>query len=213
MDFRVDPKPVSVYLAGSFSRKTELAGYRAQFEQVGLKVVSRWLDEPVEDMAHIDTVPADYSRITAIVDVDDLDDAAVLVLFSNGTGSFNKGGGRFVEMGYMMAQGKKCITVGEPETVFQFHPDHVCVPTVESAVNTILTWDMQRTLRHLNEQARQAIIGKELREASEQAQAKSRQGVATMTPAPVTFKVSTFKPLSAEDITRQLDFFDISGRG
>jgi nucleoside 2-deoxyribosyltransferase len=208
MQYRVDPKPVSVYLAGSFIRKTELAGYRPLFEKVGLTVVSRWLDEPVEDTAHIDTMTADYNRITAIVDLEDLDDAAVLVLFSNGTGSFNKGGGRFVELGYMLAQGKKCITVGEPETVFQFHPDHVCVPTVDAAVNTILTWDMQRTMRHLNEQARQAVIEKELSEQLAAAKEKSR--IAYMT---AENPAMTTDPVFRAYVTKQMNFLDAVERG
>ena len=205
------PQDVSVYLAGSFGRKTEIEGYRPLFEQVGLKVVSRWLEEPVEDTAHIDTVPADYSRMTAIVDLEDLDAAAVLVLFSNGTGSFNKGGGRFVELGYMMAHRKKCITVGEPETVFQYHPDHVCVPTVEAAVNTILTWDMQRTYRWLKEQERQDILYKELNE--QLAIEKEKARVAYMTPVGAKPTQVTYHTLNLKSVAEQIDFLDMVERG
>ena len=127
-----------LYLAASFSRKYEIAANREHFLSYGFEVVSSWLDEdvPATTLAH--QVDPKYSEEMAQVDIIEMDLADAMVFYSQGQGSRNVGGGRFFEMGYMYAQDKPIIVVGEREMIFQYIPTIHVVDDTYGAISLLL---------------------------------------------------------------------------
>jgi nucleoside 2-deoxyribosyltransferase len=79
----------------------------------GHKITARWVYGGEEGLTRAEI---------ALLDVDDVDAADVVVSFTQPYGSLNKGGGRHVEFGYGLARGKRVVVIGERENVFHHHP-------------------------------------------------------------------------------------------
>jgi nucleoside 2-deoxyribosyltransferase len=98
-----------VYLAAMYSRRLEMRALAQHLTVLGYEVTSRWVLEGLENQ---DQAGA------AIMDLEDVDRAGVLVFFAQPHGSANVGGGRHFEFGYAWARGKLCVVVGTQEHVF-----------------------------------------------------------------------------------------------
>jgi hypothetical protein len=117
------------YLAGSFNRKAELQIYAEALTVMGHHVTSRWLFDESFDVrgSGTDDVPMDLGtdevRRIAIADLEDIDQAGAMILFS-GVGQVRRGrGGRHTEFGYalkdiMNAADIDLILIGERENAF-----------------------------------------------------------------------------------------------
>jgi hypothetical protein len=95
------------YLASRFSRRHELQGYRADLARIGHTVTSRWIDQEQDEVG----------EAAAKRDIDDIDIADELILFSEQPRCPTRGG-RWFEAGYAVAQGKPVIIVGPLENIF-----------------------------------------------------------------------------------------------
>jgi nucleoside 2-deoxyribosyltransferase len=105
----------TIYLAGRFSRRFQLQGYRGDLQRAGHVCTSRWID-----LAH--EVEADAARC-AKVDLEDLDIADTVIAFGDEPRSTRSRGGHWVEFGYALAQGKRMILVGHRENIFGHLPE------------------------------------------------------------------------------------------
>jgi hypothetical protein len=118
---------VKVYLAAKFELKSYMRSVRDFLVNDGHKVTSRWIDvEHESDKAH--TVTDELRVGYAIMDVDDVREADVLVAFSNPRSEPGIGGGRHVEFGIAVQAGKQIIVVGpKGEHIFHWLPgvEHV----------------------------------------------------------------------------------------
>lgn len=111
------------YLAARYSRNAEMREYRKWLEALGgVKVTSRWIDthggtEPVS-WEH-DKIAANLERAKSIAetDLEDIDEAHTIICFTE-TGENNSKGGRHVELGYAISQGKYIIIIGPYENIF-----------------------------------------------------------------------------------------------
>jgi nucleoside 2-deoxyribosyltransferase len=113
-----------VYLAAPFAKQDEIATYAEELRALGIVVTSRWLDEP-ESSSETDVQQAQR-------DLADIDNADVLISFTEPPafkdypGIFisytNPRGGRHVEFGYALAQGKEVWVVGYRENIFHHLP-------------------------------------------------------------------------------------------
>jgi hypothetical protein len=113
---------VKVYLAAKFGLKNTMRQARDLLQRDGHIITSRWIDvEHEEDASHTVT---DGMRVEyAIMDVEDVLKADVLVAFSNQRGELNIGGGRHVEFGIALHAAKKIIVVGpKGEHIFHWWP-------------------------------------------------------------------------------------------
>jgi nucleoside 2-deoxyribosyltransferase len=111
---------MNVYLASRFPRSDELREYRRQLESHGIHVTSRWLQgghEWVQD-GQEQTVPLDEAARFGQEDLEDIDDADVVVCFTEEPRSAASRGGRHVEFGYALATNKRIVIVGPRENVF-----------------------------------------------------------------------------------------------
>jgi len=116
------------FLSGCFQQHQQIQSYAEQLEQAirGARVVSTWHSQP--DIAAEDaltpaelTLHPDQGQGYAAQDLEELDQAQVLVLFSG----FGGQGGRHVEYGYALAKGKRLVLVGPRDNVFS------CLPQAE----------------------------------------------------------------------------------
>lgn len=106
-----------MYLAGRFDRKDELACYAAQLEDVGHVVTSRWLTGVHDHTTERELTPDDLA-VFAAEDLEDIDAADLLVLFTERPDAGYMSGGRHVEFGYALARCPAVVIVGGPENVF-----------------------------------------------------------------------------------------------
>jgi hypothetical protein len=97
----------SYYLAARFSRRFELQGFRADLLRIGHSVTSRWIDQRDD---------SDEPNCAAR-DIEDIDTADVLILFTEAPRCPTRGG-RLVEYGIALGQRKPAIVIGPAENVF-----------------------------------------------------------------------------------------------
>lgn len=128
---------MKIYLAGRYSRRLELCGYRDELEAAGHVVTSTWLRGAEQTFGRDTLGAAGESAVEsggeeatelrgncARVDYHDVLRSEVCVCFTEAPGSGASRGGRHVELGIALARGKRVIVVGYRENVF------CCLPWV-----------------------------------------------------------------------------------
>lgn len=117
---------LKVYLAARFSRFDELNVYKAGLAKLDVEVTSRWLNGGHEWVGtDDDVIPVERNAEFAQEDLDDVDEADVLICFTESARSGPARGGRHVEFGWALAKQKPIIVVGHRENVFY------CLPQVQ----------------------------------------------------------------------------------
>lgn len=111
----------TTYLAARFHRRPELEQYVPLFNKAGFDITARWVFGGEEGLLRSDI---------SIMDLEDVKNADVMVLFTEEYGVPQSGGGRFVEFGYAMALGKECYVIGDYENVFMHDPSVKVYPTL-----------------------------------------------------------------------------------
>lgn len=101
-----------VYLAAKFSRREEMEQLAKDLPDVGLVCIARWVYGGEDGLSR---------RDIAELDLDDVSRADMLILFTHERSIPQPGGGRFVEFGYALALGKRCVVVGPEENIFCAH--------------------------------------------------------------------------------------------
>lgn len=132
---------ISVYLAARFDRKVELAGYAAELRDLGYTVTSRWLTG-VHDATSARALDEGDLWAFAMEDFEDIDNANLLIAFTEDPSIGYTSGGRHVELGYALATGLDVIVVGPRENVF-----HACLSRYETwteAREALARWAVQR---------------------------------------------------------------------
>ena len=111
-----------VYLAARWERQEEMQRYSEQLRAEGIEVVSAWteIDSPSSD--GYTGIARDHRALQAMMDVQQLVSANVLVLFSD-VGNPDPRGEKHVESGIALALGKRVLLVGSAENVFHSLPD------------------------------------------------------------------------------------------
>lgn len=117
-----------IYLTARWARRDEMKLHRQELQKLGHEVTSRWLDE-------VDGVsPAD----AAAVDLNDIDDAEALIVFTDAPDVGYSTGGRHVEMGYAIGIGRHICVIGPRENVFHHLPQMNFVESVAKAAEFLL---------------------------------------------------------------------------
>lgn len=119
-------QPINIYLAGRYSRRAELDGYRRELESRGYVVTSRWLDgqhQIPDDGMPVGGRADEYAERFALEDWEDLRRAEVVIAFTEAPRSTSSRGGRHVELGAALAWGKQVVIVGPRENVFCHLPE------------------------------------------------------------------------------------------
>jgi nucleoside 2-deoxyribosyltransferase len=107
-----------IYIAGKFEDQAFLKEVAAALGEYDYFITSRWLSE---EGAYAEGDAK--SREVAMRDLDDIDEADVIVCFPNPLAEQHNGTtGRHFEAGYTYAQGKPLIFVGQPNHPFYALP-------------------------------------------------------------------------------------------
>jgi nucleoside 2-deoxyribosyltransferase len=120
---------VKIYIAGRYSRRDEFREVAKQLIEMGHEVTSRWLDEEISPDHTMSDLTADYSAKAARHDLDDIDEAAVVLFFAEDV--MTPRGGRHVEFGYALAMGKFIYVIGPRENIFHYSSMVYNIPNVE----------------------------------------------------------------------------------
>lgn len=115
----------SVYLAARYSRNPEMRERRDELAALGYVVTSRWIDQhdgALPDSLDHAALNGNPSAGAAFgqADVDDLARADTVISFTSPEGGGK--GGRHVEFGLALGQGKRLVIVGPRENVFHTLP-------------------------------------------------------------------------------------------
>lgn len=135
---------MKVYLAARYSRRNELCGYRAQLEELGFTVTSRWLNgnHQIDDQGlSIEAKAAERQRF-AEEDWDDLMAADICISFTEPPRSTSSRGGRHVEFGAALATGLTCYVVGPRENVFHCLPEVDVFEDWDAALRSFKDWSV-----------------------------------------------------------------------
>lgn len=100
---------MKIYLAAMYSEMSNMRAVARLLQEDGHEITARWINGGEENKA-----PAAGAQM----DLDDIDRAEALVLFTLPVGQYFRGGGRHVEFGYAIKAQKRLIVVGEREQVF-----------------------------------------------------------------------------------------------
>ena len=127
-----------IYLAAGYSRKAEIHKYKERLEAEGFTVVSTWTEEPHVIPENGDTTKIFKSQTDpqkteiATRDLEELDQADTLVLFSEDPDVPHVRGGRHVEFGYALKASKDIYVIGPKENIFHFTPGVKHLPDFET---------------------------------------------------------------------------------
>ena len=114
---------MKIYLAARYDRRNEIQGYANILEkEYGVEITSTWHSRQEEPNRDLDKYPQSM-RTFAEWDLRDLNQADVIILFSDERGEFPNGGGKDVELGIALGRGLEIISIGPYENVFHFLED------------------------------------------------------------------------------------------
>lgn len=119
---------MKIYLAAKYGDMVVMQRVAARLASIGHVITSRWIDGDEKKMS---------KRDAALMDLEDVDSADALILFTQPKGSLNSGGGRHVEFGYAIARGKLMYVVGDYETVFVHHPSVLRFETLDKLMEVM----------------------------------------------------------------------------
>lgn len=125
-----------VYLAAQFPKKILLGKLSEDLQSEGIHVTSRWLTEKAAPDSTLDQSSPEYLRKHAMIDINDIHDADVVVLFTEDPLVGIPRGGRHFEAGYAFAMqmvfgidDMQLITVGPRENIFHYLDGVLNFPT------------------------------------------------------------------------------------
>lgn len=125
---------LKVYLAAAFSRQAEVAKIAEDLKSNGVIITSRWLTE--QKYRPTESEKVEYLAKRAQEDLDDIDQADILVRFTDDLGapmvpSHLATGSRMGEMLWAMSKDKPVLVVGGYQCVFDYLPKVLHAKTVE----------------------------------------------------------------------------------
>lgn len=109
---------IHIYLCAAWQRQAEMRGHAEELRDAGYQITSRWIDvESAAPDGHVDFGSAAALR-AARLDLEDVEDAHILIAFTEPAGSPWTRGGRHAEVGAALAWGLELILVGPHEHLF-----------------------------------------------------------------------------------------------
>ena len=108
----------------------------ANLRCAGFSITSRWLNEN-EPLNHqlSDQTPMFYTE-TALIDLEDIDNADTIVFFAEDPLVGTPRGGRHVEFGYAISAGKRLVVIGGAENIFHYLPQVKHYPTFQAFLDS-----------------------------------------------------------------------------
>ena len=114
---------MKVYLAAQYPRRNEMKQVAALLRANNIDVTSRWLQESLPLNTQLTDVTDSDLLSFAKTDVEDIQRADTLVLFSEDPLVGLPRGTHHTEFGYALGLGKRVVVVGGYENVFHYLPE------------------------------------------------------------------------------------------
>lgn len=140
-------KKLSVYLASRHEDRDDIIRVRKALVKNGIHVTSRWLLEGGVLKTNIVENEREGSIHVLTNDIEDINIADAVVVFSPKKAFGNSTGGRHVEFGYALGTRKTLILVGFRENVFHWHPNVICVRTKKELFKLLYKMNTEKKLR------------------------------------------------------------------
>ncbi len=103
---------------------------KQELQRLGFVVTSTWMEEPDDPNVSLKDVDDDVLAEYARRDVEEINDADTLVLFTVDPDEKARRGGRHVEYGYALGKGKTVCVVGPRDNIFHhLLPVDLCFPS------------------------------------------------------------------------------------
>lgn len=129
---------MKIYLAAQYSQKHEIALKKQELQGLGFIVTSTWMEEPDDPNVSLKDVRHVVLAAYASRDVEEIDAADMLVLFTVDPDERTRRGGRHVEYGYALGRGKAVCIVGPQENIFHhLLPADLCFPSWGHFVDSV----------------------------------------------------------------------------
>jgi nucleoside 2-deoxyribosyltransferase len=123
-----------VYLAAGFSHKDEIAEKTRELQALGVQVTSTWPWEEVKPATQLHEVSEEYLTTHAQRDINEINEADTIILFTQESTKPFCRGGRMHEFGYAHAAGKQLIVIGPRENIFHYLPTVTVYPSWETLI-------------------------------------------------------------------------------
>ncbi len=156
---------MKIYLAASFARIEEMRNYADGLRLMGHSVTSHWITGAHDADDGISAAVPSHA-ICALEDIQDIEEAQVLIAFTEPPRTTYGRGGRHVEMGYALASGKIVIVVGHRENVFCFLDEVIFIESI-AQISTALDEAERRRFPKLGNLAKDAATLRRLDEEAE----------------------------------------------
>jgi nucleoside 2-deoxyribosyltransferase len=114
---------MKVYLASRYSTKDEIKIKAEELKELGIESTSRWVHEKYEGSTQLKDCTDSFLLGAALLDLEDIRRADVVVLFSVDPQQATVRGGRHWESGYAYGIGKPLVVCGPVENIFHLLPD------------------------------------------------------------------------------------------
>jgi nucleoside 2-deoxyribosyltransferase len=115
---------VRFYIAAPYSWRERIKEFIGELEDLGIESTTSWVNETVSIAAGSSLSDEERNRHFAEIDIQDIDRADVVVVFTiDPLGPPKPRGGRHWETGYAYGKGKEIVVVGPPENLFHFLPE------------------------------------------------------------------------------------------
>jgi nucleoside 2-deoxyribosyltransferase len=111
-----------VYLAASYSRKKEIFERAEHLRSLGVEVTSTWMLEPHSPNSTLGELPFEEYVSLAERDLEEINEADTIILFTQDPTKPFVRGGRMHEFGYAHASSKRLIIIGPRENIFHYLP-------------------------------------------------------------------------------------------
>lgn len=109
---------MKLYLAAPYSQKDQMNIYAAELRAGGIEITSSWLNEIHAATVQMQDLSHEENRKYAVQDVKDVQEADILVFFTDPTKAIVRAG-RHVEFGIAVQRGVPIYVVGEEmENIF-----------------------------------------------------------------------------------------------
>jgi hypothetical protein len=122
---------MKLYLAAMYSHKTKIAEAAKELTDLSFKVTSTWFKEPWAPNVQMKDLTADDHSFYARRDLQEIEDADLLVFFSE-EGATPRGG-RHVEFGYALRGKLPILVIGPKENIFHYTNNVFHVATWDDA--------------------------------------------------------------------------------
>ncbi len=122
---------MDVYIAGPFNKRRELKEIRQRLFERGIGSTSSWIDSHLEEF---DCMTPESKWKEAKQDLLDVHRADGMVFCNLGQST---SGGMHLEMGFALAKGKPIWLLGEPTSIFHFHPSIAHIKDISEIPNLV----------------------------------------------------------------------------